>query len=68
MKRLALQFKEVVVWLDEDKYKKAIDIAREVSLYCSKAVTIFTKQDPKEYNNPLDILISRGIIDPPLKN
>jgi hypothetical protein len=68
MKRIALQFKEVVVWLDDDKYKKGIDIARETSLYCKRSVTICTKQDPKYYNNILDILVSRGIIDPPLEN
>lgn len=62
--KLAKNFKEIYIWLDYDKYKEAMDLAKDLTLLGVKAQVICTKEDPKKYDNILDILKERGIITP----
>lgn len=40
----------VVVWLDDDKWREARQIADAVKLFGVSAKTILTPKDPKEYS------------------
>ena len=41
--------KSIIVWLDHDKYKDAISIAKRLALTGVNATTVYTENDPKDY-------------------
>ena len=48
---LACDYKELIVWLDEDKWKEACAIADAAKLLGVNAFARFTPLDPKEYSD-----------------
>ena len=60
--RIAKNFQEVSVWLDHDKYPAALELGNQLAHLGLKVNIICTKEDPKCYNNILDILKERGIL------
>lgn len=60
--KVAKNFKEVYIWLDYDKYKEAMNLAKELQNLGVSTHVVCTKEDPKAYDNIVDILEERGII------
>lgn len=48
---LSKQFKQLVVWLDADKWREAQTIAKQAQLLGMEAKTVFTEEDPKTYDD-----------------
>lgn len=47
----ALGYQAIIVWLDDDKWKEATEIANQASLLGFKSTAFFTPEDPKCYND-----------------
>lgn len=60
--KLSRAFQNIHIWLDADKYKESLSLARELSSFGNLVTSIYTQKDPKDYDNLLDILKSRDII------
>jgi hypothetical protein len=50
LSRIARYYKNVYVWLDQDKLKEAQKIARQLGLLGCRTRVLFTKEDPKCYS------------------
>ena len=50
IQRLSGRFKSVLIWLDHDKAKEAISIARMLRSRGFNSSVVITKEDPKEYS------------------
>lgn len=61
--KLAQSFKNIYIWLDDDKFGKSVETTRELRLLGVNATSILTKEDPKCYSKPDEILTTRGVIN-----
>lgn len=48
---LSDRFKNLLIWLDKDKYKYAIKAAFRARPYFDSVRIIYTEKDPKEYED-----------------
>ena len=49
--RLARSYDHLVIWLDPDKYKEAVEAQERLSPIFKSVRVIYTEKDPKEYNH-----------------
>lgn len=57
-------YKEIIVWLDSDKYRESRQLSEQARLIGLSSRSTFSKRDPKEYSDEIirDVIQGQGLV------